>query len=203
MVVVILAERADVPSAAVAALVVVWLLLVLVSLSCSWSEWEDGVDGKDELGATSVSCIPFDAACSAADLLSRYKLNSSPRTKTGTAEDEDEADDAALVLLDGEPATRVEVVVVLLAGVGLKGTSAVHLLALPLLSFLIDAARRACATRRMYGHLLSVDAVLHRHGHEDEQVLLEGVGDVAALLVLPLLRLRRLWGGGATLTHGL
>ena len=79
MVVVMVAVRAVVASEMAVPLSARWLVW-LPSVLVSCSECEDGVEGRCELGATSVSCMPFAAACRAADLLSRYRLYSSPRT---------------------------------------------------------------------------------------------------------------------------
>ena len=116
--------------------------------------------------------MPFEAACRAADLLSRYRLYSSPRTN-GAAEVEDEDDgerdevEAPFGLFAEEAAARVDVIVAALLGGGVSSTGDVEWL---LASFLIDAAIRSCATRRMYGHLLSTDAVVHIMRHDGEHV---------------------------------
>ena len=150
IVVVMVAERAVAPSAAAVVVLlsaVLAVLMLLVSLSWSCSECEEGVDGKRELGATSVSCIPFEAACSAADLLRRYRLYSSPRT-SGAADDEggiEERDEQPLLDLLGEhkAARALLTVDVPLGDALVTGTSAVHLLTSAPPSFLFAAATRA------------------------------------------------------------
>ena len=168
MVVVMVAERGMAPSATAALLV---LLGLAVSLSWSCSECEDGVDGKRELGATSVSWMPLDAACSAADLLNRYRLYSSPRTSGADDDGEDEDEDGQRGAALWEVAT-----------VAVVGTSAVRVSAFALASLLFDAAKRACATRRMYGHLLSRDAVEHAHLHDGAHWQMDGVDGAEELL---------------------
>ena len=159
IVVVMLAERvAGAPSAALVVLVcwaVLLLLLtvvlvVVLSLSWSVSECEEGVDGKRELGATSVSAMPFDAACRAADLLSRYRLYSSPRTSGAAADDDEEEEEEeegederevgpAADLLDGSEAEALARV----GGRAVAGIRAVDCLVAALLSTALYASTRA------------------------------------------------------------
>ena len=192
------AERVDAPPAPVAAAAAaaavcgleVAVVLVVVSLSWSCSECEDGVDGNLLLGATSVSWMPRDAACRAADLLSRYRLYSSPRT-SGRDDEEDElseddergAELAADWLAEAEAGTRV-------GERAVAGMRAVHWLPVSPLTDLLEAAMRAAATRRMYGHLLSTDAVAHAHLYEVEQVLtgpVEAAGEARDAVAPPVL----------------
>jgi hypothetical protein len=65
---------------AAAVLLLLLLLLVVVAAEC-----EEGVDGSCTLFATSVSEMPFEAACSAAERLRRYRPYSSAQLSDASA----------------------------------------------------------------------------------------------------------------------